>query len=127
MKYLLVLLFALLTACAPVRSPEQVNLVTVVTDASIEAGYQLARGYEAEAVEAIAKAQSQEEAVAALNEVDERWEPVWRAWGTLRDQHDACLIGPETCNEQELSFAWCDLELRAARVGIKVRRIIECI
>ena len=127
MNFKLLLLIVCLVSCVPVRPPEEVSLVTAITDASARAGELLAAEYEEQALDAVQGAETPEEALQALARVDRLWEPVWGAWIDLREQHDNCIISHDTCDLNALAFAWCALELQAARRNVRVPHILNCV
>lgn len=129
-KIFLFCLVTLLSGCGCVtntRTPEEVSLVTAVSEASKRAEELLARAYEEQAIAAVRGAESQEEALERLADVDLIWEPVWVAWADLREAYDNCLLSTQTCDLNVLAYNWCALELQAARRGVKLPHVLNCV
>ena len=107
------------------HTPSQVNLITAITNARGEVEKSLSDTYEKQALEAIDSTPNVVDALNNLIILDLSWESTWDAWSDLRNQHDACLISAQLCNEELLATTWCDFGAIARIVNIKIPDIIS--
>jgi hypothetical protein len=124
-----ILLVCLLTwSCLPTlaRTPDQVNLITNVTDASVSAEKSIKETYETQALKIIEEAPSLESALIGLAALDRKWDPAFSAWEDLRYEHDNCLMSTERCDEEALKDTWCSLENKAEALGARIPDVLEC-
>lgn len=120
-KFLLVVWSVLLMACAPSARQMQamfVNQVAINANATLPV---LLEAYEREGSRAIAASRSREEALVALERVEQRWKPVWASWESLRvasDVYASALERGATPDAAAVRGALCRLLSVSKDVGL---------
>jgi hypothetical protein len=114
-RAIFVLVLALLVAACDLSALQiQVQTANALATAANTALPMLVERYRQEGIKAIEKATTKDEAEKAVAEVKVKWQPVWKAWETLRVAEDTWAKAIEARGEpgaalKSLSEAYCQL------------------
>lgn len=100
---------------APAQSPDDTQDAVDLSNVLGDVGEQLVVAYAQEDARVIEEAGSRAEALAELEQLDQKWTPIWAAWIVLTHAHDGWARvldagGAEEPQRAELvRVAWCGL------------------